>query len=198
MRHSGQIESWNDEKGYGFITPDERSPRVFLHIRDLEGRGTRPRVGDRVQYELTKDERGRPRAANARLKRRLTISMAGVLRILIAVVFLGAVYIGVQRGAVERWVLWAYLIASMLAWIDYWHDKRKARKGRWRISEQTLHLWSLLGGWPGALLAQQFLRHKNRKLSFQFQFWGIVLLHLALWAWHFRSTPLIAGLIGST
>ncbi|MGV8663884.1 DUF1294 domain-containing protein, partial [Pseudomonas aeruginosa] len=38
-----------------------------------------------------------------------------------------------------------------------------------------------LGGWPGALVAQQVFRHKTRKLSFQLVFWGIVLLHQSFW-----------------
>ncbi|WP_153605141.1 DUF1294 domain-containing protein, partial [Pseudomonas aeruginosa] len=44
-----------------------------------------------------------------------------------------------------------------------------------------LHLFELLGGWPGALVAQQVFRHKTRKLSFQLVFWGIVLLHQSFW-----------------
>ncbi len=44
-----------------------------------------------------------------------------------------------------------------------------------------LHLLELLGGWPGAFLAQQVFRHKTRKLSFQLVFWGIVLLHQLFW-----------------
>ena len=56
-------------------------------------------------------------------------------------------------------------------------DKSKAMSGAWRISENSLHLAELLGGWPGALLAQRGLRHKCSKPSYQSVFWTIVLLY---------------------
>ncbi len=52
---------------------------------------------------------------------------------------------------------------------------------KWRIPEKQLHAVALLGGWPGALLAQQLLRHKTQKASFQGIFWLIVALHQVYW-----------------
>jgi uncharacterized membrane protein YsdA (DUF1294 family) len=60
-------------------------------------------------------------------------------------------------------------------------DKNRARQNQWRIAETTLHLCEFFGGWVGALLAQQWLRHKNQKLSFQVVFWLIVCSHLIFW-----------------
>jgi uncharacterized membrane protein YsdA (DUF1294 family) len=60
-------------------------------------------------------------------------------------------------------------------------DKNRARRDQWRIAETTLHLCEFFGGWVGALLAQQWLRHKNQKLSFQVVFWLIVCSHLIFW-----------------
>lgn len=74
-----------------------------------------------------------------------------------------------------------YLLMSLLAFWLYWRDKRQARSNGWRTPEKILHGIELLGGWPGALVAQQALRHKTRKLSFQLVFWLIVLLHQAIW-----------------
>lgn len=74
-----------------------------------------------------------------------------------------------------------YLTMSLLAFFLYWRDKRQARAGGWRTPEKILHAVELLGGWPGAMLAQQVLRHKTRKLSFQVLFWLIVLLHEVIW-----------------
>jgi uncharacterized membrane protein YsdA (DUF1294 family) len=54
-----------------------------------------------------------------------------------------------------------------------------AQQGRWRIREDTLHFWSLAGGWAGAWFAQQVLRHKSRKASFLASYWGTVVLHCA-------------------
>ncbi|UZE26791.1 DUF1294 domain-containing protein [Pseudomonas asplenii] len=89
------------------------------------------------------------------------------------------------------WPLWAYGGASLLAFVFYWNDKRKARNDAWRIPEKILHGAELLGGWPGALLAQQIFRHKTRKLSFQLVFWLIVLLHQVFWIdWLFLGAHL--------
>jgi len=41
-----------------------------------------------------------------------------------------------------------------------------------------LHLLSLLGGWPGALIGQGLFRHKTSKQSFQFMFWLTVAINI--------------------
>jgi len=53
----------------------------------------------------------------------------------------------------------------------------RCRAGALRIPEFNLHLLELLGGWPGAFLAQRRLRHKCAKARYQIVFWLIVLLH---------------------
>lgn len=74
-----------------------------------------------------------------------------------------------------------YLLLSLVAFGLYARDKHQARSDGWRTPEKVLHAVELLGGWPGALLAQQAFRHKTRKLSFQVVFWLIVLLHELFW-----------------
>ncbi len=52
MQHLGQVQEWNDDKGYGFITAvSDPTPagRVFFHIRDYERRGRRPEVNELVR-----------------------------------------------------------------------------------------------------------------------------------------------------
>lgn len=66
---------------------------------------------------------------------------------------------------------------SLLTFLAYRSDKRRAEVGAWRIPESTLHLAELIGGWPGAFLAQRAFRHKISKTSYQIEFWGIVLFH---------------------
>jgi len=75
----------------------------------------------------------------------------------------------------------AYGAVSLLTFLLYWHDKRRARAEGQRIPENVLHALELAGGWPGALLAQQLLRHKTRKVSYQTLFWLIVALHQVYW-----------------
>ncbi|WP_338580775.1 DUF1294 domain-containing protein [Pseudomonas sp. MAG733B] len=91
-------------------------------------------------------------------------------------------------GSMSLWLrgvslipLAAYGIVSVLAFLLYWSDKRKARADQWRTPENVLHALEFAGGWPGALLAQQVFRHKTRKVSFQVVFWLIVLLHQVFW-----------------
>ena len=60
-----------------------------------------------------------------------------------------------------------YLAASTASVVAYGVDKSAARQGRPRVCERTLHLLAVIGGWPGALVAQRLFRHKSRKPSFQ-------------------------------
>ncbi|AOS45467.1 hypothetical protein Verru16b_02548 [Lacunisphaera limnophila] len=69
---------------------------------------------------------------------------------------------------------------SLLAVFITWLDKRRAQSQGSREPESMLHLLELIGGWPGAFLAQRFFRHKTAKGSYQFMFWLIVLIHQAL------------------
>jgi uncharacterized membrane protein YsdA (DUF1294 family) len=75
-----------------------------------------------------------------------------------------------------------YGAMSCIAFVLYRHDKSAARAGRGRTRERTLHVVDLLGGWPGGLFAQDRLRHKTRKPSFQLVFWVTVGFNCALLA----------------
>jgi uncharacterized membrane protein YsdA (DUF1294 family) len=84
------------------------------------------------------------------------------------------------------WLLAALPVLNVTTFFAYWQDKYAAEQGRWRVREDTLHLFSLAGGWPGAWLAQQILRHKSRKAEFRATYWLTVTLHCAAaggWLW---------------
>lgn len=57
-------------------------------------------------------------------------------------------------------------LLSLVAFFVYFADKRKARKGEWRIPESMLLSLSLLGGGCGGYLAMFLARHKTRKWYF--------------------------------
>ncbi|KQP11741.1 cold-shock protein [Pseudorhodoferax sp. Leaf265] len=80
---------------------------------------------------------------------------------------------------VPAWVAGLYLVASTVCFLAYAIDKSAATAGRWRIAERTLLLLGLAGGWPGAILAQQLLRHKTSKAAFRVAFWATVVLNTA-------------------
>lgn len=74
-------------------------------------------------------------------------------------------------------------IVSVITFVIYYKDKSAAISGSWRTRESTLHMLSLLCGWPGAIVAQQTLRHKTQKQSFRFIFWLTVLMNVAAFLW---------------
>ncbi|WP_305824595.1 DUF1294 domain-containing protein [Massilia brevitalea] len=87
-------------------------------------------------------------------------------------------------GATLAWdlpplVAGAYAVTSLSCFVAYAIDKSAARKGGWRTPERTLLLLGLVGGWPGGLLAQQWLRHKSAKRSFRTMFWATVAANVA-------------------
>lgn len=63
--------------------------------------------------------------------------------------------------------------------VAYGVDKRAAIKGKWRVPEIQLHTLELLGGWPGAFIAQRLFHHKTKKKSFQSMFWLMLFLQIA-------------------
>ena len=81
----------------------------------------------------------------------------------------------------------AYLAVSLGCFVAYAIDKSAARAGNWRTPEAYLLLLGLVGGWPGGLLAQQWLRHKTSKTSFQWKFHLSVAVNLVLFVYLSRQ-----------
>ena len=104
-----------------------------------------------------------------------------------ATVALGGLVAGWAGALIAPAVAIAYGVLSGIAFLLYRHDKNAARAGRMRTRERTLHLVDVLGGWPGGLLAQDRLRHKTRKATFQLVFWATVAINCALLAWMLRA-----------
>lgn len=113
---------------------------------------------------------------------------------LLALLLLPALALGRLGLAVNRtWLFVGAGAISVFTFLLYLADKGRARTGEGRVPEMALHVCEALGGWPGAFAAQQTLRHKNAKLSYQFFFWTIVAAHQlvaldyllgwAIWDW---------------
>lgn len=104
----------------------------------------------------------------------------GVLAVITAFGFLAALTGAALAGKLP-WLLPAYYsAASTLTFIAYAFDKSAARRQQRRTRECTLHIFGLIGGWPGALAAQRVLRHKTRKKSFQLMFLLVVAANCGL------------------
>ncbi len=204
MRRKGTIADWNDAKGYGFIAPNSGGKALFVHVSAFANRARRPQVGEVVTYGVSADKRGRPCAVTATLAgdslQAPSKLRSGRFSVLLALTFLavagGLAYLEKLPIAVAL----LYLALSLMTFVVYAWDKSAARRGGWRTQESTLHLFALAGGWPGALLAQQSLRHKSQKESFRLVFWMTVVMNLIGFAWLFTpsGTALLDSLVAGT
>ena len=187
----GKISSWDDEKGYGFIEPLGGGRRVFIHIKELVNRSRRPAINQVITYSLTTDKHGRLCAANATragdIKAQKSNKRNDIFSIIVALIFLTIVGLAVITYKTPPFIFAFYLIASLITFTVYAMDKAAARIGAWRTPESTLHALALVGGWPGAMIAQQKLRHKSKKQSFRAIFWLTVILNCGAFAW--ASSP---------
>lgn len=64
----GYLKTWKDDRGFGFIKPDDDSQDVFIHISALRGSARRPVKGDIIYFDLEQDAQGKTKAVNARIE----------------------------------------------------------------------------------------------------------------------------------
>jgi uncharacterized membrane protein YsdA (DUF1294 family)/cold shock CspA family protein len=188
LQLQGKITTWNDDKGFGFITPLSGDDRVFVHIKAIRRRHQRPHPGQSVYYSMSKDKQGRVCAADVRYAGKEHASPQRVLLqvttfIFVVLFFLALAALTYVFHLIPPFIIALYASASIITFIAYAGDKTAAEKGRWRTAESTLHALEFFCGWPGALLAQQTLRHKSRKKEFQGEYKFIVILNVAVTAW---------------
>ena len=206
MRFEGRLKSWNDERGYGFIEPALGGANIFVHIKSFENPSLRPVPGQALSFEVVSTADGKPRAqhvrppgatllatwarASSRSGRTTSPQRAGWL----AIPAFGLLYLTVALvWGVPWWVAGVYAFASVACFIAYAVDKSAARGQRWRVSESTLLTVGLVGGWPGAIAAQQWLRHKSSKAEFRAAFWRSVALNVV--AFTVLHSPLLPWLL---
>lgn len=183
--------------------------KIFLHIKAFETRGPRPITGAMLEYQVALDSQGRPNAQRVSYVRRkqtqqnrsnhnpsnqnqfsqkhasrnpILANMAlkqhwrGWLITVYAVLMIALV----MTQQLPLWLLLVPILLSGFNYAFYATDKQAAQQGRRRIPEKNLHLVAVLGGWPGALWAQQYLRHKSAKTEFLQVFWLTVIVNWLL------------------
>ncbi len=180
----GRLIEWNDDRGFGFIEPLGGGSRVFAHVSEFPRDKRRPEALDLATYELAQDERGRPRASRVCF---LTATSAphaynvhhesAEPRGVLGAVAIAAAFLGLLSLVAPPLVFGICAGASAFLFAIYYIDKTEAQRGGERVPENMLHLFAILGGWPGALVARHLFRHKTRKQPFRTIFWGTVLVN---------------------
>ena len=180
----GTVTSWNDEKGFGFITPASGGKQIFLHINQYSNEHKRPNQGLAVTFASGKDARGRNCAVSVcPLRGHKKVSRAErqfLLSTIFSFIFFVAIGMMVFAHRLPLLVLGVYVFFSFVTFFVYRRDKYAAEWSDWRTPEKTLHILSILGGWPGALVAQSKLRHKSKKVSFKTVYWLTVIINLSI------------------
>src|SRR3954470_22174529 len=198
-RLGGVVATWNDDRGFGFIRPDDGGTDVFLHFTAAPRGTTRPYEGQRLTFDTEQDEKGRVRAVNAEPvlvaeRAEPPVRPTSVVVAIGSILAFGTLFfVAHVRWQVPWTIAGIYLGLSILTFVLYAADKRAAQRNGWRTPENTLLLVGLVGGWPGAAVAQQVLRHKTKKVSFRTRFWSTVIINVivfVLLAWYTSANPI--------
>lgn len=196
MKFQGTLCNWNDERGFGFIKPDGGGQDIFVNVKAFPRGQGRPADGARLSFQIETGAEGKKRAAAvAYLAAKGAMVSSGTRSVeragppwpvLSAVTLMGfpLLYLwGWLAWGVSWYVLLAYTLLSLVTYFTYMMDKDAAAQKAWRVSEANLHMLALAGGWPGATLAQQFLRHKSKKMEFRFLHWLVTSINIAAFAY---------------
>ncbi len=200
MQLTGKVVFWRDDKGFGFVVCDQNQQKLFFHIRDRAAGTQRPVPGDTLHFSQGTDKQGRPVATRWRFavaakttaavplpatySSRADIIQASQIALFFRLAFLLAVLLALLFGKLPYVLPLLYVEASLMTYWLYKTDKEAAiaRHGN-RLAEESLQLFALIGGWPGAYIAQQQLAHKRSKLSFRREFGFVILGNAMLVGW---------------
>jgi len=188
VRMKGVLTTWNDERGFGFVAPAVGGPDGFVHISAFPEGAPRPGGGDEIGSELEFSPEGKPRAGRAetlkaapmppRARRSGPPQRSSGFGYLAILGFGCIAFVIALIQPVPYWVGLLYVGASIVTFVAYAVDKRAAVEGDWRVPEGSLLALGVVGGWPGAIVAQQVFRHKTMKASFQGMFWISVVVNV--------------------
>lgn len=189
MRFQGKVRAWNTERGFGFIEPEQGGQDIFAHVTSVKPRSAQLKDGQIVSFEVETAPNGKKRAKHVELVRPAARRLVrqpkyrgpaqwGTATLLAIPAFALLYLLVAALWQPSPKVASAYAIFSVCTFGAYALDKSAARSGQYRIPERSLHMVSLLGGWPGALIAQQVLRHKTTKQGFRELFWVTVVLNV--------------------
>ncbi len=172
----GVVVKFDNQRGYGFIRPDNGGRDVFVHISQVEGR-QELEVGQRVKFQMRDAERG-PSAYAVIPGRKarppaIQFSLVTLVLVLSGTLLLYSLFD-------LHWLLGWFVSATVVAFALFGIDKQSARMGRRRVPELVLHGIAFAGGSFGALMGMRVFHHKTAKRQFRIVMWLIVLVQCAI------------------
>ena len=198
-RQQGQIKKWQEDKGFGFIETEARE-QIFFHVSEFKAQ-RRPNIGEEVVFSVEYDNQGRMQAKqvqelgfvkqqmaqkNKQIRQRnhkrsiqADFEAGQKKRLFVGVGFYLVLILLAAMHKLSWLVVGWYAMLGLVTYLMYAKDKAAAQSSEWRTPESTLHLLSVLGGWVGAMVAQNYLRHKSQKVDFRMTYYLTVLINLA-------------------
>ena len=198
-RQQGQIKKWQEDKGFGFIETEARE-QVFFHVSEFKAQ-RRPNIGEEVVFSVEYDNQGRMQAKqvqelgfvkqqmaqkNKQIRQRnhkrsiqADFEAGQKKRLFVGVGFYLVLILLAAMHKLSWLVVGWYAVLGLVTYLMYAKDKAAAQRNEWRTPESTLHLLSVFGGWVGAMVAQNYLRHKSQKVDFRMTYYLTVLINLA-------------------
>lgn len=199
----GKIIKYDSQKRFGFIQTKNKKD-IFFYIREFRPKRT-PVIGEQVVFELGQDKQGRACAVNIqelsfviqkqkektkkvqqkqsyKAYQERQAQKYGVLNAIcvFAVIFITFLILSVLAFGISKYLLIWYIIIGLASFVIYWYDKNQAQNNDWRVSENTLHIIDVLGGWVGASFAHRLLNHKATKSSFRGVFYMTIIANIFL------------------
>lgn len=191
MRRSGELVQWNNKGGYGFVR-DDAGRDYYVHISKVAG-DSRPHIGDRLSFEEAAGRKGRPSAIDVTIIASAPAPQAtlrdvkrpapGVsryklgLRTAAATLMTLLILWAIGTGKAPEWIGLLYAAMGAGSALLYRFDKLYALSGKYRVSENNLHVVDMAFGIIGGLAAQEVYRHKTVKPRFVATTWAIALAH---------------------
>jgi uncharacterized membrane protein YsdA (DUF1294 family)/cold shock CspA family protein len=210
MREKGKIIKWNDERGFGFILPNDSQKNIFVHVKSFSDKRIRPAEGQLVSYTRQRNDDGKESAidvsrstdffvntktgsnrnkgisqknnrlnTNSISENKSSYSISPIYMMIIGSFMMFLLHYTII-GKLPVIIILIYIAMGIITYYIYSEDKDSAINNEIRTSEKKLLKLSLLGGWIGALVAQQRFRHKTKKASFQMDFWITVFINILL------------------
>lgn len=177
MAIQGTISEWDQNNGYGYIAVDDQEAQIRFHLFDFEAFGHPPRLRDRVQFRLAKDEQGELRAVHVERQFVFNFPLA------VAIWFVSTMVASVFLLNFPPIALVSFIAISTITYLVYAVDRQWYHNSGHQIPNTVFYLLNMCGGWPGALFAQSILHHKYTGFDFKVMFWLSMAFNVGFYCW---------------